>query len=179
MIPQENNIGHGEGLNVGSRYAATLDNQFVMFLDVDCHFLQPGWEEAFSKLTEKYDVIGGRGVPQKPIRPACMFMKKEFSKYDWSATPGYKGHRVTPDGFDVAITAYHQMISDGVKIHLIESKPNHYNTLNGEEWCIDETPYVYHHWHGTHLAERTVDFPGKNLFADKDVLFSRIPWRQI
>lgn len=179
IIPQAINIGHGRGLNVAVEYANHLPHPYMMFLDVDCHFIRPGWEEAFCSLMKEYDVVAGNGVPQKPIRPACMFMKKEFSGYDWSPTPGYRGHRITPDGFDTAIKAYYGMINDGVRIGLLSSLPGHYGTLNGEEWCVDGVPYLYHHWHGTHLIERSVDFPGKDLLADKALLFSRIPWRQI
>jgi glycosyltransferase involved in cell wall biosynthesis len=181
LLPQACNVGHGQGLNIGCEYVR--DNlhhvTHVMFLDVDCHFIRRGWEDAFMGTMDLYDVVGGRGVPQKPIRPACMFMDKLFSDYDWSSTPGYKGHRVTPDGFDVAIRAYKEMLADQVRVGLLESVPSHYHTMNGEEWCVEETPYVYHHWHGTHLTERGVDFPGKDLFADKTRLFSLIPWEQI
>ena len=149
-----------------------------MFMDADFHFIQSGWENAFLGLMEKYDVVGGRGVPEKPIRPACMFMKRRIAiAYDWRDTPGYKGHRVTPDGFDVAIKAYHRMVQDKVPMLLLEAQSNRYGTLNGEEWCVDGVPYVYHHWHGTHLRERQVDFPDNNLMTDKELLFSKIPWR--
>jgi hypothetical protein len=106
-----------------------------------------------------------------------MFMKKEFGRYDWRDSTGYKGHRVTPDGTDVAIAAYYQMVHDGVKVGFLESKSNHYNTLCGEEWCIRDKPLVYHHWHGSHLRERQVDFPKDDLIKNKKLLFEQIPWR--
>ena len=170
------NLGHGEGLNIGSREAS---GDYVMFLDADCHFINRGWEDAFLTLMKTVDVVGGKGVPVKPIRPACMFMKAHIAKkYDWRASPGYKGHRVTPDGTDVAIAAYRQMIQDEVPIQLIESQKNRYGTLNGEEWCIDGVPYIYHHWHGAHLAERQVDFPNNDLQEDKALLFRSVFWRR-
>jgi hypothetical protein len=126
---------------------------------------------------EEYDLIGGRGVPAKPIRPACMFMKKHLERYDWRDTADYKGHRITPEGYDVAILAYHQICADQHRVGFLEARQNRYGTLNGEEWCIDGVPLVYHHWHGSHLKERSVDFPGRDLFADKTKLFAQIPWR--
>ena len=171
------NIGHGEGLNEGARFVKT---PYTMFLDVDCHVLETNWEKPFLDLMENYDVVGGKGVPSKPIRPACMFMKSEIAKkYDWSASKGYKGNRVTPEGYDVAIKAYHQMVKDKIKIKLIESKKNRYGTLNGEEWCIENQPLIYHHWHGSHLKERSEDFPDKDLFADKELLLSKVHWKII
>jgi len=175
VLIQRNNIGHGAGLNLGAQHAK---HPYVLFLDIDCHFLRRGWEKAFFEAMEGYDVIAGRGVPAKPIRPACMFLKQEVAqKYDWRPTPGYKGHRITPEGFDVAIQAYHQMVKDDVAIRLIDSQPNRYSTNNGEEWCINDIPFIYHHWHGSHLKERQVDFPNVDLAQDKLNLFSKIPWR--
>mgnify|MGYP001011373080 CR=1 FL=1 len=167
-----NNIGHGEGLNAG---AAQATGKYVMFVDVDCHFLKLGWEQPILKLLESCDVVAGKGVPVKPIRPACMCLKTEIAKkYNWAASPGYKGHRITPTGFDVAIKAYYQMRGDNVKIDYMHPLPNRYGTLNGEEFSINQEPLVYHHWHGTHLKERSVDFPGIDLFADKDKLFKAL-----
>lgn len=169
------NIGHGAGLNLGTYLS---QSPYTMFLDVDCHILQRGWEEAFISKMNEFDVVAGRGVPQKPIRPACMFMKTDVAKkYDWRDTPNYKGHRITPEGFDVAIKAYKSMVDDGVKISLIDSHPSRYNTISGEEWCIDDIPYVYHHWHGAHLQERQIDFPDQDLQENKASLFRQIPWR--
>jgi glycosyltransferase involved in cell wall biosynthesis len=155
--PTTSNIGHGAGLNLG----VTLANPnfpYLMFLDVDAHFISHGWEEPFIGMLAEFDVVGGRGVPAKPIRPACMFMKKEFGKYDWRDTPGYKGHRVTPEGMDVAIKAYHEMLKDGVKVGFLDGHDNHYDTATGEEWAIQGRRLVYHHWHGSHLPNRQVDF---------------------
>lgn len=149
-----------------------------MFLDVDAHVLISGWDRHFIELMKSYDVVAGKGVPQKPIRPACMFMRTEIAKnYDWRPSEGYKGHRVTPSGYDVAIKAYHTMTVNNVKIKLLDHVKNRYGTHNGEEFVIDNTPVVYHHWHGTHLKERSIDFPGVDLIADKAKLFSKIPWR--
>ena len=171
----ETNIGHGAGLNEGSKLAKF---DFVMFLDVDTHLLCRNWEDPFIKMMDDFDVIGGRGVPTKPIRPACMLMKKEFAvKYDWRATDGYKGVRVTPEGFDVAIQAFHQMLNDGVKIGFLEGIPNRYKTHTGEEFCIDGKRLVYHHWSGTWLQKRQEDFPDVNLFEEKKKLFESVPWR--
>lgn len=173
----QNNVGHGEGLMCG---VEQVTHPYTVFLDVDTHVLINGWDEYFLQLMHDYDVVGGKGVPQKPIRPACMFMKTHIAKkYDWTATPGYQGHRVTPNGYDVAIRAYHQMNLANVRIKLIESIPSRYKTCNGEEFIIDGTPVVYHHWHGTHLKERSVDFPDIDLFADKELLFRQIPWRML
>ena len=167
------NIGHGEGLNRGVKLAKF---DFVMFLDVDAHILCHNWEEPFLRMMEQFDVIGGRGVPAKPIRPACMFLKKEFSGYDWRPSDGYKGHRITPEGTDVAIRAFYQMQADGVRIGFLEGIQSRYDTHTGEEWCIESKPLVYHHWHGSHLAERQVDFT-IDLHSEKKKLFDSIAWR--
>ena len=183
VFPQVNNIGHGRGLNHGvyQNHFLFPKNPFVMFLDVDCHIISHKWELPFLEMMKDFNVIGGRGVPAKPIRPACMFMKKEMAeKYDFCDTLNYKGHRVTPDGYDVAIKAYYKMMADGHDIGFLEAKPNRYGTLNGEEWCIDDKPLVYHHWHGSHLKERQeLDFPDDDLIADKEKLFEQIPWKFI
>ena len=177
VLPQTTNIGHGAALNLGSKEA---QYEYVMFVDIDGHFIKRDWDEYFLDLIENFDIIAGRGVPEKPIRPACMFLKRKFAvQYDWRDTPGYKGHRITPDGYDVAIQAYHQIIKDGLRLKLIESKPSKYQTLNGEDWCIDQVPLFYHHWHGSHLSERQVDFPDRSLQEDKNHLFSQLYWRYI
>lgn len=174
------NIGHGEGLNKGILKACEMfpKNAFYMLLDVDSHILCHNWENKFINSMRKYDVIGGRGPASKPIRPACMFMKKNIAqRFDWSASEGYQGNRVTPGGFDVAIKAYHLMLQQDVKIGFLESQKNRFGTINGEEWCIDEKPLVYHHWHGSSLEIRKPDFPDIDLEADKVKLFERVPWR--
>jgi len=173
------NIGHGRGLNHGVKKAYDLfpHHPFLMFLDVDSHILCHGWEAYFISQMRQHDIIGGKGVTSKPIRPACMFMKSEMGKYDWCDTTSYGGHRKTPEGYDVAILAYHRMQADGRSVGFLDRNKNRYGTLNGEEWCLNGCPLVYHHWHGSHLKERSEDFPNSDLFADKAKLFSQIPWR--
>ena len=139
------NIGHGKGLNQGVLKATEMfpKNPFVMFLDVDCHILSHQWESMFIKSMKQYDVIGGKGPASKPIRPACMFMKKIVaSRHDWSETDGFKGNRLTPGGFDVAIKAFHHMVSEGVPVGFMESETNRFGTINGEEWCINKKHLV-------------------------------------
>ena len=167
------NIGHGQGLNQGIKQAK---GEFVCFVDVDCHFLHYGWDDLCLQLT--YNVIGGKGVPSKPIRPCFMFMKRDIAlEYDWQADDGYKGQRITPDLYDVAIRSYYQMIEDKISIQLLESQPSRYATINGEEYLINNTPICYHHWSGTYLQHRQKDFPNNDLFLDKVNLFQQIPWR--
>lgn len=175
------NIGHGRGLNHGVAKAYQLfpSFPFLAFFDVDCHILTHRWEVPFLKRMDKFSLVGAKGVPAKPIRPACIFMKKSIGKYDWCDTLNYQGHRVTPSGFDVGIKAYYQIMADGHNVEFMGSKPNRYGTLNGEEWTLDDVPVVYHHWHGSHLKERKVDFPNDDLEADKLKLFSKISWRII
>lgn len=170
-----NNMGHGFGLNVGVHEA---NSQFVLFLDIDCHLLTEGWEKMFMFKARHFhrdaDVIAAPGPPEKPLRPACMFMRKDIAReYDYMPSPGYKGHRVTPRGYDVAIKAYHKMVADGLKIEWMESFPNRYGTATGEEWGLDGKPICYHHWHGAHINEpdRIKDFPDIDLQAEKDKLF--------
>jgi glycosyltransferase involved in cell wall biosynthesis len=172
------NIGHGRGLNHGVNKAYELfpNNPFLMFLDCDCHFLKHKWESAFIGKMKEFDIIGGKGPPSKPIRPACMFMRKDIGKYDWADSQGYRGNRATPGGYDVAIKAYYKIMADNLKIGFLQSTSNRYGTINGEEWCIDGVPYVYHHWHGSHLKQRQEDFPNHNLMDDKNKLLSTIPW---
>ncbi len=175
-IVNKENIGHGEGLNLGIKHASY---PFILILDVDCHILCHNWENQFLELINDYDVIGGMGVPRKPIRPACMFLKSEIAqKYDLSATPGYAGIRGDVPGFDVAIQAYYKMLDDNIKIKLIESIPSRYQTISGEEWCL-KTPVVYHHWSGPsmHLECRKNDYFGQSLENNKQKLFNQIPWR--
>ena len=170
-----NNMGHGFGLNVGVHEA---NSQFVLFLDVDCHLLTEGWEKMFMFKARHFhrdaDVIAAPGPPEKPLRPACMFMRREIAReYDYMPSPGYKGHRITPNGYDVAIKAYHKMVADGLKIEWMESFPNRYGTATGEEWGLDGKPICYHHWHGSTINEpdRIKDFPTVDLEAEKDKLF--------
>jgi glycosyltransferase involved in cell wall biosynthesis len=172
------NIGHGRGLNFGvtKAYERFRNNPFLMFLDCDCHILKMKWESAFIGKMKNHDIIGGKGPASKPIRPACIFMKKELGQYDWSDTLGYAGNRSTPGGYDVAIKAYYKIMADNLRIGFLTSKKSEYNTVNGEEWCIDDIPYVYHHWHGSHLKARQEDFPGQDLIEDKNNLFSKIHW---
>lgn len=174
-----NNIGHGRGLNYGAAKALELfpKNPFIMFLDSDCHFLCHNWETPFIAKMRNHLLIGGKGTPTKPIRPACMFFHRKAAHYDWSDTKGYAGVRKTPKGYDVACKAYYQMMADNQPIAFLESKKNRYGTNNGEEYAIEGKPLVYHHWHGSHLTERQIDFPNVDLQKDKDLLFSKIPWR--
>lgn len=174
-IVNKTNIGHGAGLNQGSLIAKNLNNPYVLFLDVDTHFVQHGWDEV---LTNLKGVIVAKGVPVKPIRPAFLLTTKDIAaSYDWAPTPGYQGHRITPTGFDVAIKAFYEMSGDGIEIQYLNSFPNRYDTLTGEEWGFD-TPFIYHHWHGSHLKERQVDFQ-QDLMKEKEKLFNQIPWRHI
>lgn len=174
-----NNIGHGNGLNKGVTKAHELfpNNPFLMFLDSDCHIIKPRWDNYFLKKMTDYDLLAGKGVPSKPVRPACIFMRTQLGNYDWTASEGYKGNRLTTGGYDVGIQAYYKIMADRFRIGFIEGKKNSYGTLNGEEFCIDETPLVYHHWHGSHLEQRKDDFPDHDLITDKNLLFSKIPWR--
>lgn len=178
----DTNIGHGDGINKGIQIASEIfpSNPYLFVLDSDCHFLRANWEQDLIDVLQGADLAAGKGVPEKPIRAACMFMKlKTGLQYDWQDTPGYKGHRVTPDGFDVAISAYHQMIREGKSVFFLKSMPNRYGTKNGEEWSVKQHPFLYHHWHGSHLKERAVDFPNFDLNTDKTKLLSMIPWRQL
>lgn len=178
-IQLHENVGHGEGLNLGFIQVQT---PYTMIVDIDCHFLRRGWEIELLETAKDFPIIAGKGVPQKPIRPACMFLDTQLAKkYDWRPTPGYQGCRITPDGFDVAIKAYHQMVKEGVPMSLLSSTKNNYGTLNGEDWLLNEKPFLYHHWHGSslELETRKKDFPGIDLIKDKERLFSQIPWRQL
>lgn len=181
-LDQNHNIGHGEGLNVGIQYAHTNSgSKYTMIIDVDCHFLCGGWDNLLISGIQDYEILAGRGVPQKPIRAACIFLETALAvKYDWRATPGYHGVRQTPSGTDTAIAAYYQMVKEKRKIAFLEPiKPNRYGTLNGEEFTWLGKPVAYHHWHGTHLKERSVDFTGVDLLADRDLLFSKIAWSNL
>tara|TARA_Y100000034_G_scaffold42710_2_gene52286 strand:- start:9012 stop:9689 length:678 start_codon:yes stop_codon:yes gene_type:complete len=172
------NMGHGFGLNVGVHEAK---GEYILVLDIDCHLLIEGWEKMFLFKARHFhrdaDVVAAPGPPEKPLRPACMFLKREIARqYDYSPTPNYRGHRVTPDGYDVAIKAYHKMVADGLTFEWMESFPNRYGTATGEEWGLDGKPIVYHHWHGTHTNEpdRMKDFPDTDLEAEKEKLFAII-----
>lgn len=172
----DKNMGHGFGLNVGAHEAK---GEYILFLDIDCHLLTKGWEKMFLFKARHFrrdaDVIAAPGPPEKPIRPACMFMKRDIAcQYDYSPTPGYKGHRITPEGYDVAVKAYHDMVKDGLKFEWMESFPNRYGTKTGEEWGLDGKPIVYHHWHGCHIHEpdRQKDFPNIDLQEEKIKLFN-------
>lgn len=174
-----NNVGHGHGLNWGVRKAAELypDHPFLMFLDCDCHVLRNRWEVPFLNHMKHFDLLGGKGPPSKPIRPACLFMRKKLGGHDWCGDAGFNGNRATPGGYDVAIKAYYKIMADNYRIGFLASAANRYGTANGEEWCLDGVPLVYHHWHGSHLAARQPDYPAVDLEADRRHLFSQIPWR--
>lgn len=173
------NIGHGRGLNhgVAKAYEMFPENPFLMFLDSDCHILKHRWEVPFINKMKNYDIIAGKGPVSKPVRPACMFMRRELGRYDWADTQGYRGNRVTPGGYDVACKAYFKIMADNYRIGFLESKENRYGLAIGEEWCIDDIPLVYHHWHGSWLIKRQEELPEIDLTANKIELFSKIPWR--
>lgn len=61
---------------------------------------------------------------------------------------------------------------------LLEPQKSLYNTINGEEWAIDNKRLIYHHWSGTWLENRQKDFK-ENLFDDKQKLFNSLPWRTL
>jgi GT2 family glycosyltransferase len=175
------NTGHGTGLNLGVLHALKYyyNDTYIMFLDVDCHILSHRWEIPLIESMKEYDLIGAKGVSAKPIRPACMFMKQEIARNNWDSTEGYRGERITPaseNNFDVAISAYHKIIASGKKVGFLETQPNRYGTINGEEYGLNGKPLCYHHWSGTWLKERQKDFPNNDLIEDKNKLFSRIPW---
>lgn len=178
QIFMPSNIGHGRGLNVGVTKAHELfpDNPFIMFLDSDCHILKYRWEMPFISKMKEFDIIAGKGPPSKPVRPACMFMRRELSRFDWEETEGYRGNRATPGGYDVACKAYFKIMAANFRIGFLTAAQNRYGTANGEEWCIDDNPLVYHHWHGSWLNKRQEETPEIDLMADKTTLFSKIPW---
>ena len=178
-VPQDTT--HGCGLNQAIAHAS---GHYVLILDIDCHFLVKGWEDRFRRVLNKSNYcISVKGSDVKPLRPACVFMQTQHArKYDWRATPGYQGHRITPDGFDVGIQAYHEMVKNNLPIYWMEKGDqglSRYETLTGEEYGIGKLPLIYHHWHGAHLEERNkVDYTEHDLLAEKDKLFARIPWRK-
>jgi hypothetical protein len=176
-IENQGEKSHGEGLNLGLKY---VDTEYVLILDADCHVLSGDWKQDFRVGMGQWDVLTVAGPVQKPLRPACVFLNADLARsFEWRATEGYKGHRVTPSGFDVGIRAYHAMMQKKLRIGFMDAmRPNRYKTLNGEEYLIGGIPTIYHHWHGTHLNERSSDFPGLDLQADKDQLFKAIRWRQ-
>ena len=179
VVDNHGEPSHGVGLNVG---VLAAQGEFCLVLDIDCHFLHGGWETAFQRALEGHHVVTVPGSEAKPLRPACMFMKTSVARgYDWRSTPGYQGHRVTPDGFDVGIIAYHEMVAAGLPIRWMEiigKKAGRYPTINGEEYALMGIPYFYHHWHGTHLEYRQKDYPDVDLAADKELLFRSIPWKK-
>ena len=165
-IPTKENIGHGAGLNLGVKHIHP-SFPFVLFLDVDTHILTKGWEELLLSKMSEFDIVGGEGSPAKPIRPACMFMKRELVNYDWRATEGYEGERGPVKGYDVAIKAYYKMREDKIRIGFLKGSKNRYGTLTGEEWLVKGKPIVYHHWSGTWMQVRQEkDFPNDDLFAE-------------
>lgn len=168
---QDKNIGHGEGINVGLR---KVETEYVFILDIDCHFVYKNWEDEVSK----YEIVAGKGVTVKPLRPSCVFIKTKLAQtYDWRATPGYKGHLITPNGFDVGILAYHQMVKENRKIHWMIAHSSRYKTNHSEEWHLDGKSIIYHHWHGSHLKERQKeDYPNENLWENKIKLFKQFPY---
>lgn len=167
---QNFNIGHGEGLNLGIKEA---NGEYVLLLDVDCHFLCHDFDKML--ISKKEDIITVPGTIKKPIRPAFFFSKKDIIKnYNFNSTLNYKGNRITPNGYDVGILAYYKMLEDNRTFFWMDKKPNRYQTLNGEEWCIEDVPIVYHHWHGSHLKERQVDFPNNDLIKDKETFMRKI-----
>lgn len=167
---------HGAGLNLGVNKCT---GDYTLILDVDCHFLRPGWEGYFLNAIRDAHCVTVQGTPEKPIRPACCFLRTEDAKrYDWRATPGYKGHRVTPEGFDVGIIAYRQMVANGLEVRFMETtRANRYATKTGEEYGLSGEWLLYHHWHGTHLPARQIDYP-HDLIEDKDRLFNNLPWKK-
>ena len=108
-----------------------------------------------------------------------MFLERELAaQHDFSDTPGYKGNRISPEGFDVGIKAYLTMLKQGKTCRLLDSSPKEqrkFKTLNGEEYQIDRIPVVYHHWHGSNLKGRQYDYK-QNLEQDKRNLFKSIGW---
>lgn len=168
---QSQNVGHGEGLNRGVKH---VKYDHILMLDSDCFILKRNWEDWF---LEKDSIIAPKGSEAKPIRASCMFMKKDIAlKCDFRATPNYKGSRYAKEGeFDTAIKAFHEQMKDVYYMNSIKSR---FNTVNGEEYCIDGIPLVYHNWSGSYLEDRQKDFT-EDLQEDKKKLFSRIPWKLI
>lgn len=180
---------HGEGINLGLKH---IDTEYVLILDIDCHFIAYGWElilintlkgETSQSQINSFFCVSVPGPAEKPLRPACVFMRAEDAlHYDWRATPGYKGHRITPTGFDVGIQAYRQMVKQNKSIYWMtpsQCGKNRYGTITGEEYSINSLPMIYHHWHGTHLKERNkVDYKDIDLLKEKELLFKMISWRQ-
>lgn len=164
---------HGGGINAGLKEFDPAKTDHVLILDADCHMLSKTWQADLLGAIDGSHAVTVPGSASKPLRPAFVFMRlADALTYDWRATPGYRGHRVTPEGFDVGVLAYHRMTGEGKVIRWMDVvKPSRYHTLNGEEYGLDGVPLAYHHWHGTHLAERAGDYPGQDLFADRDKLF--------
>ncbi len=176
VISQDANIGHGEGINIGIKNST---GNYVLVLDIDCHIMSESWENLFLDYINNADFIAVKGNEIKPIRPACMFMKREFGlDHDFNTTANYKGNRVTPTGKDVGILAYMQMIRQERKIKFLETSKSKYGTLNGEEYKINRTSLVYHHWHGSHLKLRQIDYK-EDLESDKRKLFTRLNWSYV
>jgi len=179
---QGSNIGHGQGLNLGVQQAK---NEFVLFLDVDCHLLTSGWEDLFLKYIKNHKVIVAPGVKEKPIRPACLFMRKEDAEaFDFSSTPGYRGVRGNIPGYDVAIRAFYQMVEKGFNFKFMDVFPGRYGPKRSEEYGLDGKPICFHYWHGSAtqltienkyaLDARKKDFPDIDLLKEKEDFFKEI-----
>jgi hypothetical protein len=167
-------IGYGKGLNYGvsKSYEMFPNNKFLMFLDVSCHILKSQWEIQFIKSMEKYDFLGVKGTSLNPIKSKCMFMKKNLGKYDWCATEvKSKNSKI----YDVGIKAYYKIMADGYNIGFMSTCNNRYKTNNGEEFVLNETPLIYHHYCEHDLNEKKECFPENE--KDKKSLFEKIPWR--
>jgi glycosyltransferase involved in cell wall biosynthesis len=167
---QPHNIGHGQGINLGVQKASS---DILLILDSDCHFLSKDFDQLILKEMQNCDVLAVPGSIEKPIRASCLCIKKEIAiNYDFKSTPDYKGHRITPHGYDTAILAYYKMLQEKREIKWFDTiKPNRYKTLNGEEYALNNKSMIYHHWHGSHLTERQVDFK-EDLQKDKEFLFN-------
>ena len=121
---QNQNIGHGSGINLGIQKATS---DVVLVLDVDCHFLCKNFDLILLEEINNFDIIAVPGSIEKPIRAACILAKRDaVIDCDFRSTPNYQGCRKTPEGYDTAILAYYNMLKQNKKFNWFEIKRNRY-----------------------------------------------------
>jgi len=143
------NLGHGAGVD----YAMdNITSEYVLLLDIDAHILADRWDE---KLLAAYNsdpaiklLAAADGGKLKPVRPLCMFFKKETIIENSISFQAVNHGGVK---FDVGIHAYFRILTEyGDKsVGYLPYGKTQYKDVLGTEYTLNGERFIYHNWWST------------------------------
>jgi len=191
-IFNENNIGHGRGLDLAIKSATY---RYCLVLDVDAHLQRHGWDHDFVKLyssNPKIKLVAAKGGdPEgklyneesarkwvtgnprtKPIHACFQFFETIFFTDN-------KLNFCPRNGYDVGRKNYYDVIDLGYEVLRIpagheKDKKKFYDGAWGDEYYINGKPTLYHNWYSARMWKKEIvdNLTRQEYFNRKKIIFS-------